>query len=216
GLVALGFPDAGERAAGVGSEIVGTVSDAEGNEVALDLVVRSRLERGAEGVVLVYEALAADPSQLDGSRFVLAWEAFDLLAEADAGEARPDAVGPFRAPATGAVVPVTHAAAGEVSVRLPAGAVIYRDGLALEVREPGPGGAGLLAVTLPASLPGSRCRRRRPARAQVDELALELADLRAASGRERGAPRGPGAAAGPSAPPSGDEPATSAAGPPGP
>ena len=54
------------------------------------------------------------------------------------------------------------------------------------------------------------------ARAQVDELALELADLRAASGRERGAPRGPGAAAGPSAPPSGDEPATSAAGPPGP
>src|SRR5690606_6892847 len=129
---------------------------AEGNEVALDLVVRSRLECGAEEVVPVSEALAADPSHLDGSRFVLAWEAFDLLAEADAGEARPDAVGPFRAPATGAVVPVTHAAAGEVSVRLPAGAVIYRDGLALEVREPGPGGAVLLTVTLPAFLPGSR------------------------------------------------------------
>ncbi len=153
GLVALSFPDVGAAAAGVGTELVGTVVDSSDREVALDLVVRSRLEREGDELLLVYEATSNDPSQLDGSRFVLAWEAFDLLPAGAVGGA--GAVGPFRTLAGRAVVPASPAGPGAVVVRLPAAAAVYQDGLALTVREPGEGGEDLLTVTLPAFLPAS-------------------------------------------------------------
>lgn len=156
GLVALGFPDQGAAAASVGTELVGTVADAEGNEVALDLVVKSRFERDEEGLTLVFEATADDPSQLEGRRFVLAWEAFDRMPGIADGEQSGVDEGPFRGLAVGGVVPVTHREAGAVSVRVPAGSAVYEGGLALEVREPGPEGDVLLTVTLPAFLPGPR------------------------------------------------------------
>ena len=155
GLVAIGFPDVGAAAATVGTELVGTVLDAQERPAVLDLVVKSRLERGDEGLVLVYEATADDPSQLDGSRFVLAWEAFDLLPTRAGEQPAGEGAGPFRAFTGGAVVPVTHAEPGAVSVRVPAGSAVFEDRLVLEVREPGSDGAGLLTVLLPAFLPGS-------------------------------------------------------------
>ena len=151
GLVAFSSPDVGAAAASVGTEVAGTVVDSQGRAVALELVVKSRFERGEDGLTLVYEATADDPTQLDGTRFVLAWEAFDLLpGAADAAVTGPS---PFRAAATGAFVPVTHRAPGAVSVRVPAGGAAYRDLLTLTVGAPGAGGADLLTVVLPAFLP---------------------------------------------------------------
>jgi hypothetical protein len=156
GLVALSFPDVGAAASSVGTELVGTVLDSRDRPVVLDLVVKSRLVRDGDGLVLVYEATADDPSQLDGSRFVLAWEAFDLMPGLADGEQSGVGEGPFRALTSGGVVPVTHAEPGAVSVRVPAGAAVFRDRLALAVREPGVDGEVLLTVVLPAFLPGRR------------------------------------------------------------
>src|SRR5690606_3853471 len=160
GLVAFSSPDVGAAAASVGTEAARTVVDSQGRAVALDLVVRSRLRRGEDGLTLVYEATADDLTQLDGTRFVLAWEAFDLLpGAADAAVTGPS---PFRAAATGAFVPVTHRAPGAVSVRVPAGGAAYRDLLTLTVRERGAGGADLLTVVVPAFLPRPRWQHAAP------------------------------------------------------
>lgn len=150
GLVAFASPDTAAAAASVGTEIVGTVVTRDGVEVAIDLVVRSRLERSEEVVVLVYEVSAADDSQLDGSRFTLAWEAFDSLSPGalPAG----DGESPFRSLATGE--PVAARRSGDtVSVRLSAGSVVYRDPLSLVVLAAGTDEV-LMRVPLPAFLPG--------------------------------------------------------------
>src|SRR5690606_10838791 len=62
GLVAFSSPDVGAAAASVGTEVAGTVVDSQGRAVALDLVVKSRFERGEDGLTLVYEATADDPT----------------------------------------------------------------------------------------------------------------------------------------------------------
>ncbi len=148
GLVGFPAPDVGAAAASVGTELVGVLVDSEGNEVRLDLVVKSRFERTDSGLTLVYEATSDDPGQLDGRDFVLAWEALDLLLDPAGGLG-----GPFASLATGARVPATHAEEGAVSVRVPAGSAVFRDLLRLTVREPGADGDALLTVMLPAFLP---------------------------------------------------------------
>lgn len=149
-LVAFASPDTSTAAASVGTEIVGTVVTLAGVEVAIDLVVRSRLERSEDEVVLVYEVSATDDSQLDGSRITLAWEAFDLLpmGALPAG----DDGSTFRSLATGE--PVAAGRSGDtVSLRLSAASVVYRDPLALVVLAAGSDEV-LMRVPLPAFLPG--------------------------------------------------------------
>jgi hypothetical protein len=153
GLVAISFPDLGATAASVGTELVGTLVDSEGREVVLDLVVKSRIERGEDGLVLVYEAQAGDPSQLGGSHFVLAWEALDDLPP-DA--VAPGGMGPFRARSSGEAVPSVTTEPGLVAVVVTSDAAVYEDALLLTVREAGEGGADLLTVVLPAFLPAVR------------------------------------------------------------
>ncbi len=147
-LVGFPSPDVQASAASVGTELVGTLVDPEGGLVSLDLVVKSRLERDGDLITLVYEATASDPSQLDGSRFVLYWEALDEVAVDHQGEG-----GLFRSSLRGTVVPAVRED-GVVSVRMTAASAVFRDGLTLEVREPEMSGRTLLTVTLPAFLPG--------------------------------------------------------------
>ncbi len=150
GLVSFASPDTGAAAASVGTQVVGTVITAEGEEVALDLIVKSRIERGEQGTVLVYEATSAEDSQLDGSRLVLAWEAFDLIPPGalDMG----GSAAPFRSPTSGAAVS-TERDGDTVSVRIAASAVSYLDRLSLLVLSPDDGEL-LLRVPMPAFVPG--------------------------------------------------------------
>lgn len=150
GLVAFASPDTEAAAASVGTEIVGTVVTQDGTEVSIDLVVRSRLERGQGGVVLIYEVTAEDAAQLDGSLFTLAWEAFDELAPHSLPTG--DGASPFRTLTTGE--PVAAQREGDtVSVRLTVESVVYEDPLSLVVMAAGSGEV-LMRVPLPAFLPG--------------------------------------------------------------
>ena len=152
GLVAFASPDTAAVAASVGTEVVGTVEAPGGHRVAVDLVVKSRIERAEGGALLIYEVTAADESQLDGSRFTLAWEAFDLL---PAGSLpAPEGASPFRTLETGEVVGADRDG-DTVRVTLLTGPVAYIDPLHLVLRD-AETGAALMRVHMPAFLPRGR------------------------------------------------------------
>ncbi len=153
GFVAFASPDMQGLTASVGTEVVGTVVTADGLAIELDLVVKSRFERDEAGVRLFYEATADDPAQLDGSRFLLVWEALDGLGPASF--APGDAKGPFLL--DGQVAPQGHTSGvdGTVSLQARTQDVGYEDRLVLSIVVPGTGEV-MLRVPLPAFVPAGR------------------------------------------------------------
>src|SRR5690606_13464218 len=75
GLIADTAPSLGETAASVGTEVVGVLTLADESTVELDLVVKSRFERRARTLNLIYEVVSRDSELLSGGRIGLVWPA---------------------------------------------------------------------------------------------------------------------------------------------
>lgn len=163
GLVARTDPDLGATNASVGTEIVGTLTLADGSEVGLDLIVKSRFERRAGAIELIYEVSAADPRLLSGESVAMIWQH-------RGGVPGDGAEGGLRPPASGAGAFAPFLAlpgqSGEghqaleatrrgdtVAVRRSVAELAYAPDLRLDFVEPGRPEVVLLSVPLPAFVP---------------------------------------------------------------
>ncbi|MFO7543878.1 MAG: hypothetical protein R6W77_00115 [Trueperaceae bacterium] len=168
GLVAATEPDVGAASASVGSEIVARLALADGSDFDLHVIVKSRFERGRDGLVLIYDVTSQDPGTLDGSSVRFVWDAFAstpsaverLLDRETTPFLVPERSGPGAAPdgsAEGALAgtPRVQRAGDTIALLVPVDRFHYTPDLVLRVVEAGDPQTALLIIPMPAFVPGA-------------------------------------------------------------